>query len=137
MKCSLVVILLAAGGCASPNAYERHIRAEALAYDQRPDYIAQRARIRLPKNYSVENKLRLIAHGFDPHVRLVLAGQLADDMDHDDTLRRKVLAFMESKDPDLAWASAWVCEKCVEGGPDATPTYRRPDVMQFEQMYHQ
>jgi len=108
---------------------------EKLFYTNRPDYWDQMKNSILPKDYSTERKLLLIAHGFDPHVRLGLAIQFSGEIEKDESLKKEVLTYLKSEDPALAWSVAWLCDKCLSDSPDPMPTYNRKDVRLFEDKY--
>jgi hypothetical protein len=110
---------------------------EKLFYINRPDYREQMRKTILPNDYSIEKKLLLIAHGFDPNVRLCLAAQFSREIEENASLKKEVITYLNSDDPALAWSAAWLCDKCLADSPDPMPTFRREDVREFENKYQQ
>ena len=130
MKIITAIILVSLVSCStSQSEYQEYLEKQELLYDSRPDYWAQVDKMKLPKHYSIEQKLRIIAHGFDPHIRLNLAGILAEQEDHE-----SIKQYLNSKDPAIAWAAAWTLRKCY-GDTSGHSTYKRRDIINFETLY--
>ena len=128
----LVVAALLSPSCQSPDPLLR----PPTDYTHARGYRAELSLVSIPLEYPVELSLRLVAHGFDPNVRAVLAGSLARNIrERGENLSSILAPFLSSEDQAMAWAAAWTAEKCGASG-DWEQVYRRSDVREFERVHH-